>query len=187
MSPWSFYELLRTHLLQLVVESATVYRLIVEPMVEIVMTGDVETNELDDAAFVTDLATRLFRSATPAMGFDQGDTDRLHRIARGLSTSLPCKSGEGADVIARRLLRKEVGDGDKGVSVTWGGNPDVPAHAALRAIEAALSAPDKADIPEAIRQARIEADKVYGIAWHRLEEVSRVELIIAALNARGES
>jgi hypothetical protein len=41
--------------------------------------------EMDDAAFVTDLAARLFRGVTPAMGFDQGDTDRLHRIARGLT------------------------------------------------------------------------------------------------------
>jgi hypothetical protein len=37
------------------------------------------------------------------------------------------------------------------------------------------------EITEAIRKAKVEADKTYGIAWHHLEEVSRVELILAAL------
>ncbi|WP_300563132.1 hypothetical protein [Companilactobacillus sp.] len=40
-----------------------------------------------DAAFLIDLAKRLHRSATPATGFDQGDTDQLYRIARGLRHS----------------------------------------------------------------------------------------------------
>jgi len=38
-----------------------------------------------DAEFLRDLAGRLFRTATPATGFDQGDTDQLYRIARALS------------------------------------------------------------------------------------------------------
>lgn len=38
-----------------------------------------------DAAFLSDLAGRLFRMATPAMGFDQGDTDQLYRIARAFA------------------------------------------------------------------------------------------------------
>lgn len=40
--------------------------------------------EVTDAAFLHDVAARMFRTVTPAMGFDQGDTDRLHRIARDL-------------------------------------------------------------------------------------------------------
>lgn len=36
-------------------------------------------------------------------------------------------------------------------------------------------------IAEGIRKAKVEADKTYGVAWHHLEEISRVELIIAAL------
>ncbi len=42
-----------------------------------------------DAEFLRDLAGRLFRNATPAMGFDQGDTDQLHRIASALTTPSP--------------------------------------------------------------------------------------------------
>jgi len=38
-----------------------------------------------DAVFLFDLAGRLFHKATPAMGFDQGDTDQLYRIARNLA------------------------------------------------------------------------------------------------------
>lgn len=47
-----------------------------------------------------------------------------------------------------------------------------------------LSAPisGDADVREAIRKAKIEADKTYGIAWHNLEEVSRFELFLAALS-----
>lgn len=37
------------------------------------------------------------------------------------------------------------------------------------------------EVAEAIRQAKVEADKVYGVAWYNLEEISRVELILAAL------
>lgn len=36
-------------------------------------------------------------------------------------------------------------------------------------------------LPEAIRKAKEKASKVYGVAWHRLEEISRIELIIAEL------
>lgn len=39
-----------------------------------------------DAAFLRDLAERLFKVGTPAMGFDQGDTDQLYRIARSLNS-----------------------------------------------------------------------------------------------------
>ncbi|WP_286881244.1 hypothetical protein [Sphingomonas sp.] len=39
----------------------------------------------DDAAFLRDLAARLFRAGTPAMGFDQHDTDQLYRIARDMA------------------------------------------------------------------------------------------------------
>lgn len=41
-----------------------------------------------DAVFLCDLAGRIFHNATPAMGFDQGDTDQLYRIARTASPSL---------------------------------------------------------------------------------------------------
>jgi hypothetical protein len=40
-----------------------------------------------DAVFLIDLAGRLFRNATPAMGFDQGDVDQLHRVAATLTTA----------------------------------------------------------------------------------------------------
>ena len=42
----------------------------------------------DDAVFLYDLAGRLFHNTTPAMGFDQGDTDQLYRIARTATPSL---------------------------------------------------------------------------------------------------
>lgn len=42
-----------------------------------------------DAAFLHDLAGRMYRTVTPAMGFDQHDTDQLHRIARDLATPAP--------------------------------------------------------------------------------------------------
>jgi|HubBroStandDraft_1064217.scaffolds.fasta_scaffold27520_7 hypothetical protein len=42
-----------------------------------------------DAEFLRDFADRLFRNATPAMGFDQGDTDQLHRIASALISAQP--------------------------------------------------------------------------------------------------
>lgn len=37
------------------------------------------------------------------------------------------------------------------------------------------------EVTEAIRQAKVKADKVHGVAWYNLEEISRVELILAAL------
>lgn len=37
------------------------------------------------------------------------------------------------------------------------------------------------EVAEAIRQAKVKADKVHGVAWYNLEEISRVELILAAL------
>lgn len=39
-----------------------------------------------DRAFLRDLAGRIFRNASPTVGFDQGDVDRLYRIA---ALSLP--------------------------------------------------------------------------------------------------
>lgn len=41
--------------------------------------------DMSNAEFIRDLAGRMFRSATPAMGFDQGDTDRLYVIANRLA------------------------------------------------------------------------------------------------------
>lgn len=41
--------------------------------------------DMTSAEFIRDLAARMFRSATPAMGFDQGDTDRLYAIANRLA------------------------------------------------------------------------------------------------------
>jgi hypothetical protein len=38
------------------------------------------------------------------------------------------------------------------------------------------------DVREAIRKAKVAADKTYGIAWHNLEEISRFELFLAALS-----
>jgi hypothetical protein len=48
----------------------------------------------------------------------------------------------------------------------------------------ALSAPISrdADVREAIRKAKFEAETTHGIAWHNLEEVSRFELFLAALS-----
>lgn len=37
--------------------------------------------EISDSDFLFDLADRLMRVATPTMGFDQADTDRICRIA----------------------------------------------------------------------------------------------------------
>jgi hypothetical protein len=44
-----------------------------------------------------------------------------------------------------------------------------------------LAVGERQAIVEGVRKAKIEADKAYGIAWHHLEEISRVELILAAL------
>lgn len=52
--------------------------------------------EQTDSEFLHDLAGRLFRHATPAMGFDQSDTDRLYRMAR-----TPAPAG---DVRVRQLV-----------------------------------------------------------------------------------
>ena len=41
--------------------------------------------DMSNAEFIRDLAARMFRNATPAMGFDQGDTDRLYVIANRLA------------------------------------------------------------------------------------------------------
>lgn len=66
------------------------------------MSGAVEGVEPTDTEFLRDLAGRLFRTATPAMGFDQGDTDRLYRIARDLTTP-PAQSY--ADGVAEQVTR----------------------------------------------------------------------------------
>ncbi|HJO65266.1 MAG TPA: hypothetical protein QF469_07990 [Sphingomonas sanguinis] len=42
-----------------------------------------------DSEFLHDVAARVWRFASPKMGFDQGDTDRLYRIARDLSRAAP--------------------------------------------------------------------------------------------------
>jgi len=58
------------------------------------------TRAVDDTTpgFLIDLASRIHAKATPAMGFDGYDVDRLIEIARNLAEPafLPCKSGEGA-------------------------------------------------------------------------------------------
>ncbi|WP_314717451.1 hypothetical protein [Sphingobium yanoikuyae] len=41
--------------------------------------------DMSNVEFIRDLAARMFRNATPAMGFGQGDTDRLYVIANRLS------------------------------------------------------------------------------------------------------
>ncbi|MFX4086917.1 hypothetical protein ACKU27_17645 [Sphingobium yanoikuyae] len=41
--------------------------------------------DMSNVEFIRDLAARMFRSATPAIGFDQGDTDRLYVIANRLA------------------------------------------------------------------------------------------------------
>lgn len=41
--------------------------------------------DMSNVEFIRDLAARMFRNATPAMGFDQGDTDRLYVIANRLA------------------------------------------------------------------------------------------------------
>ena len=61
--------------------------------------------------------------------------------------------------------------------------PDQWTHDFAAAIDARLMNPPAVAITEAIRKAKVEADKTYGIAWHHLEEVSRVELILAALTS----
>lgn len=58
-----------------------------------------------DVDFLRDLAGRLFRNATPALGFDQGDTDRLYGIAHRLaSTPADAPSGEGLVEEAARII-----------------------------------------------------------------------------------
>jgi len=49
------------------------------------MNEEVNT-ETSDSDFLFDLADRLMRVATPAIGFDQADTERLCRIARDIVT-----------------------------------------------------------------------------------------------------
>ena len=51
----------------------------------------------DDRVFRYELAGRIHRKATPEMGFDQGDTDQLYRIARNLADP----------ITAANILRKE--------------------------------------------------------------------------------
>lgn len=63
-----------------------------------------------DAVFLGDLAVRIFRNATPAMGFDQGDADQLHRIAAALTTApqgIPAQSSEYTRGIETAALRIE--------------------------------------------------------------------------------
>jgi hypothetical protein len=44
----------------------------------------------EEAAFLRDLAARIFRHAAPAQGFDQGDVDQLYALAaRRSSTTMP--------------------------------------------------------------------------------------------------
>jgi hypothetical protein len=65
-----------------------------------------------DSEFLYDLAGRLFRHATPAMGFDQCDTDRLYRMAR--TTHEPRPAGDLRGLLTRitvahnRLHRSEI-------------------------------------------------------------------------------
>lgn len=54
------------------------------------------------------------------------------------------------------------------------------ARAALASTQPAPAFP-REEVTEAIRQAKVKADKVHGVAWYNLEEISRVELILAAL------
>lgn len=57
------------------------------------------------------------------------------------------------------MLRRQVGDGEKGVSIVWGGNPDIPAHAAIAAIAEALSI---------AHSARRPADDGYATAFYEI-------------------
>ena len=66
--------------------------------------------------FLIDLASRIHAKATPAMGFDGYDVDRLIEIARSLAepASHPCKSGEDAgeiDGLTRRVAEVVNEDG----------------------------------------------------------------------------
>lgn len=64
-------------------------------------------------------------------------------------------------------------------------------------VDAALSVPpppssdaevlQETDVREAIRKAKLAADFVYGVAWHRLEEVSQFELFLRALLPANDS
>jgi hypothetical protein len=49
--------------------------------------------------------------------------------------------------------------------------------------EPAAAMPALATIEQAIRAAKLKANDTHGIAWYNLEEISRVELILAALSA----
>lgn len=51
-------------------------------------TQDAGVLRAEDRAFLSDLAARIFRNAAPAQGFDQGDVDRLYRLA-ALSPATP--------------------------------------------------------------------------------------------------
>ncbi len=63
------------------------------------------TPAMTDAMFLRDLAARMFKTVTPTMGFDQGCTDQLYRIARGLS--------------APDAARPDAGEGGR----SWPGDP----------------------------------------------------------------
>lgn len=65
----------------------------------------------------------------------------------------------------------------------FGGPLDTADLAARKILASTQPAPafPREEVAEAIRQEKVEADKVYGVAWYNLEEISRVELILAAL------
>ncbi len=64
--------------------------------------------DMSNVEFIRDLAARMFRNATPAMGFDQGDTDRLYVIANRLAV-LEQAGEPGADRQAREIMRPQSG------------------------------------------------------------------------------
>jgi len=86
---------------------------------------------------------------------------------RALASAQPSDTAQagGVEAQARRLLRAQVGDGETGLSVWWGGNPNIPAHAALAAIRQALAASprspnDDMQSVEALRKALEERAQV---------------------------
>lgn len=64
--------------------------------------------DMSNAEFIRDLAARMFRNATPAMGFDQGDTDRLYVIANRLAALEQAGEPVASDV--REALAGEQGE-----------------------------------------------------------------------------
>lgn len=78
-----------------------------------------------DSEFLHDVAARVWRFATPNMGFDQGDTDRLYRIARDLSRAAPPAMDREAVGLVEQVKRALKELDEEGDQYTDAGMEDV--------------------------------------------------------------